>query len=241
MIGVISGSLPVGWGDPVRSFVAETPYGAASDALFEYAVDGKRFVTLARHGTPRQYAPHEINYLANVRALKDAGVDEIVALFTVGGIDPTLDTGGVVVPGQLIDYTWGRPQTYGGASFDAPVMHVVFDDPFDAGLQGRLVEAARASGHPAVAGGVYGCTQGPRLETAAEISAMAQAGCTVVGMTAMPEAALARELHLPYAAVCLVVNPAAGVGAIEHDEIMAAAASGAVVLSELVVRFLDGG
>jgi len=149
----------------------------------------------------------------------------------------TLEPGRWVVPDQLIDYTWGRPSTFGGVTHRAPVNHIEFAEPFDADLRERVLALTGAA-----SGGVYACTQGPRLETAAEIRRLDRDGCTLVGMTACPEAPLACELGLPYALLCLVVNPAAGVGeTISLEEISAVGRRGAEELEPLVDRFLDGG
>ena len=187
----------------------DTPYGRAADGFFRGILAGEELLVLHRHGQPRRHAPHAINYRANLWRLQALGVERLVATYTVGAIAARLLPGDLVVPGQLIDYSWGRAQTFddGGAT------HVDFTKPFDAELIAALAAAAQRATVQLAAGGVYGCTQGPRLETAAEIDRMERDGCTLVGMTAMPEAALARELGLPLAPLCIVVNPAAGRGA----------------------------
>ncbi|MFT3804082.1 MAG: S-methyl-5'-thioinosine phosphorylase [Burkholderiaceae bacterium] len=194
-----------------RREVVRTPYGDPSGPLTFGELEHVPIVFLARHGYGHTIAPHEINYRANVWALKRAGVDGIVSVATVGGIRADFGPGVLVVPDQIIDYTWGRRSTYFEGS-ENPVRHVDFTDPYDVGLRGRLLDAARAESIAVVDGGTYGCTQGPRLETAAEIRRLQRDGCDLVGMTNMPEAALARELDLPYAAVAVVVNHAAGKG-----------------------------
>jgi 5'-methylthioinosine phosphorylase len=161
---------------------------------------------VVRHGELHGIAPHEVNYRANLWALHQHGVRRCIAVNVVGAIEPELAPGELAVPHQLIDYTWGRAATYGG--HEAPV-HVEFADPFDVTLRRRVEAAAVTCGYTARRG-VYGVTQGPRLETAAEIDRMERDGCTMVGMTAMPEAALARELGMHYAICALVVNYAAG-------------------------------
>jgi 5'-methylthioinosine phosphorylase len=167
-------------------------------------------------------APHEINYRANLWALKEVGVTEIVAVAAVGGIDPNLKAGDLVVPDQLIDYTYGRNHTFFQGP-DQPVTHIDFTHPYTQSIRNTLINASRSVGHPAVDHGTYAACQGPRLETAAEIRRFAKDGCSIVGMTGMPEAALARELGIAYACLAVVVNPAAGVGdsaeAISLDEI----------------------
>lgn len=188
---------------------AATPLGDASAPVVEVELEGRRVLFLARHGQPHRIPPHRINYRANLLALQAAGATRILAINAVGGIDPALRTPSLVLPDQLIDYTWGRESTY----FDGiyrPLEHLDFSWPYDAALRQAVLQAALGAGLPLVDGGVYAATQGPRLETAAEIRRLAREGCTLVGMTGMPEAMLARELGLPYACLALVVNPAAG-------------------------------
>lgn len=188
---------------------AETRWGQASAAVQEGKLDGVPVLFLARHGNPHVLLPHQVNYRANIAALKNAGATAIVAVNAVGGITERCGSGALVVPDQLIDYTWGRDSTYfdGG---DGPVTHVDFSWPFDTALRLQLVDAFEQLQMEPVNGGCYGATQGPRLETAAEIERMERDGCDIVGMTGMPEAVLARELEVPYAMLSLVVNPAAG-------------------------------
>ncbi|MCM5569181.1 S-methyl-5'-thioinosine phosphorylase [Burkholderiaceae bacterium FT117] len=213
MLGIIGGSglaRLAGLGNPRRS-IARTPWGDPSCALTFGELDGREIVFLARHGYGHTIAPHEINYRANVWALRDAGVEGVVSVATVGGIGSEYGPGAIVVADQIVDYTHGRRGTY----FDGPnqpVTHIDFTEPYDRALRARLLAAAARAGETAIDGGVYGCTQGPRLETAAEIRRLARDGCDLVGMTGMPEAALARELDLPYAALCVVANHAAGTG-----------------------------
>jgi|TARA_R110002073_G_scaffold2938_3_gene19227 5'-methylthioinosine phosphorylase len=186
-----------------------TRWGKASSDVVFGELAGQPVLFLARHGDPHVLLPHQVNYRANIAALKEAGATAVIAINAVGGISPAADSGVIVVPDQIIDYTHGRDATY----FDqgqTPVVHVDFSWPFDAPLRERLVAALKKVDAPYVDGGCYGATQGPRLETAAEIRRLEQDGCTIVGMTGMPEAVLARELALPYAMLSLVVNPAAG-------------------------------
>ena len=187
---------------------AETPFGPAAHGCFRGDLAGAPVVILQRHGAPRSKAPHAINYRANLWRLKNLGVERIIATYAVGGIDPALQPGALAIASQIIDYTWGRAHTFD----DSGATHVDFTEPFDADLSRRLRLAAQRIGVELVAGGLYGCTQGPRLESAAEIDRLERDGCRLVGMTAMPEAALARELKLPLAGICLVVNEAAGRG-----------------------------
>jgi 5'-methylthioadenosine phosphorylase len=196
--------------DNMRREVVRTPYGDPSSPLVFGHFDGAPIVFLARHGHGHTLAPHVINYRANLWALKQVGVSRIISVATVGGILPELGPGGLVVPDQLIDYTYGRSNTYFDGP-DAPVTHVDFTHPYSQPLRDRLIQCAKLHQMPLAESGVYGCTQGPRLETAAEIARMARDGCTVVGMTGMPETVLARELDLPYATLAVVANHAAGV------------------------------
>jgi purine nucleoside phosphorylase len=185
----------------------KTPYGEPSSAVLTLDVGGVRVACIARHGESHTYAPHEINYRANLWALEQRGVRSCIGINTVGTIDAGLLPGELAVPDQLIDYTHGRAATFGGAG--APVRHIEFAEPFSPRLRGRIAAAAADCGF-AVRAGTYGVTQGPRLETAVEIERLARDGCAMVGMTAMPEAALARELDVEYAICAVAVNYAAG-------------------------------
>lgn len=187
-----------------------TPYGDPSAPLQAGRLHGREVVLLARHGRPHRIPPHQINYRANIDALHQCGVRAIVAINAVGGIHHDMGAGRLVVPHDIIDYTWGRAHTFSDGESGRPLVHVEFGEPFDGALRRRLVNAAALVGVDARAFGVYGATQGPRLETAAEIRRLERDGCDLVGMTAMPEAALAREAGIPYAMLCVVANPAAG-------------------------------
>ena len=188
-----------------------TPYGEPAGPLIFGRVGRREVVFLARHGEGHRFAPHEVNYRANLWALKDAGVLEVLSVATVGGIRASLVPGALVLPDQIIDYTWGRHATYHEGP-GAEVNHIDFTEPYSHALRGRIREAARACGEKLIDGGVYATTQGPRLETAAEINRLERDGADIVGMTAMPEAALAREISLEYAAIAVVANYAAGRG-----------------------------
>lgn len=195
-----------------RRQVVRTPYGDPSSAItFGKINGGKEVAFLARHGFGHTLAPHRINYRANMWALKEIGCTAVLSVATVGAISPEFGSGQLVVPDQIIDYTYGRAHTFFDGK-DQSVVHVDMTWPYDAACRAALLEAAQALGVEARDGATYACTQGPRLETAAEIRRYGQDGCQVVGMTAMPEASLARELGLAYAALCVVVNDAAGVG-----------------------------
>jgi 5'-methylthioinosine phosphorylase len=185
----------------------KTPYGEPSSPVLTVRIGTTKIACIARHGEAHTLAPHEINYRANLWALQQRGVRTCIALNTVGAIAAGFVPGELAVPDQLIDYTSGRASTYGGAG--APVVHADFTEPFAPLLRGRLAAAIADCGLRPYAG-TYGVTQGPRLETAAEIERLARDGCAMVGMTGMPEAALARELDIDYAICAVAVNYAAG-------------------------------
>lgn len=192
-----------------RSHDVETPFGRPSRAIEEGMLGNVPLYFLQRHGSPGAIPPHRINFRANLWALQSLGVTDIVAINAVGGITSAMRPGRLVIPDQIIDYTWGREHTFDEGA-GGKLMHVDFSEPYDRTLRMDLIKIAGKEKIPHEATGVHGVTQGPRLETAAEIRRMARDGCDVVGMTGMPEAALARELGLAYASVCMVVNPAAG-------------------------------
>ena len=187
----------------------DTHWGAPSGPLQHGRYAGKPVVFLARHGNPHRIPPHEINYRANIRAMKDAGVSRIIAVNAVGSINNAMEPASLVLPDQIVDYTWGRPQTFFEGSLESTT-HIDFTWPYSASLRRHLLGSAREASTGLWDGGVYACTQGPRLETAAEINRLERDGCDLVGMTGMPEAALARELGIEYVSLCLVVNWAAG-------------------------------
>ena len=195
-----------------RKMSMRTPYGKPSAALVSGTIAGRKAVFLARHGDGHIFAPHEINYRANLWALRAAKVRNVVSIATVGGIRADLAPGTLAVPDQIIDYTWGRISTFGRAG-GRGVTHIDFTHPYCDAMRLRLLAAARAAGETVVTNGTYAATQGPRLETAAEIARLERDGADMVGMTGMPEAVLARELGLCYAAIAVVVNHAAGRGA----------------------------
>jgi 5'-methylthioadenosine phosphorylase len=205
-----SGLSKLGNMEVTRRKVARTPYGEPSGALTFGRIGGSDVVFLARHGYGHTIAPHEVNYRANLWALKDAGALEVISVASVGAIADH-PPGTLVVPDQVIDYTWGRASTYFQGQ-GAPVNHIDFTEPYSRTLRARILEASKDCGERVVDGGVYAATQGPRLETAAEIERLARDGATVVGMTGMPEAALAREISLEYATIAVVANWAAGRG-----------------------------
>ncbi|MEM1153665.1 MAG: S-methyl-5'-thioinosine phosphorylase [Pseudomonadota bacterium] len=189
----------------------DTPYGKPSAAISEGILNNICVYFLQRHGQEGRIPPHKVNYRANVWALQSLGVTEIVAINAVGGISKEMQPGRLVIPDQIVDYTWGRAHTFDEGE-EGPLQHVDFTEPYDRELRMALVSVAAAIGAECQATAVYGVTQGPRLETAAEIQRMAADGCDLVGMTGMPEASLARETGCSYASICMVVNMAAGLG-----------------------------
>ena len=213
LVAIIGGSglSQLGNMEVTQRRVARTPYGEPSGPLTLGRIKGREVVFLARHGYGHTIAPHEVNYRANIWALKDAGAESVVSVASVGGIRADIQPGMLVLPDQVIDYTWGRSSTFfEGAG--VPVNHIDFTEPYSRQVRKKLLKAASACGEKMVDGGVYGATQGPRLETAAEITRLERDGAHVVGMTGMPEAALAREVSLDYAAIAVVANYAAGRG-----------------------------
>lgn len=214
MLAVIGGSGLTQLSDleGIRREIVRTPWGEPSGPLTFGRIGCKDVVFLPRHGHGHTIPPHRVNYRANLWALaRAAGAEGIVSVASVGGITPRFAPGTLVVPDQIIDYTWGRQTTF-HENGDGQVVHIDFTEPYDRDLRKRLLAAAGRAGEAVVDGAVYGATQGPRLETAAEIARMERDGCDLVGMTGMPEAALARELAVPYAALCVVANWAAGRG-----------------------------
>ncbi|TWI53396.1 5'-methylthioinosine phosphorylase [Pseudomonas duriflava] len=192
-----------------ESITMDTPYGAPSAAIVKGHYAGREVLFLARHGHPHRIPPHQVNYRANIWALKQAGAEAVLAVNAVGGIHAAMESGHLCVPHQIVDYTSGRAHTFFEGDLEV-VTHVDFSYPYDEPLRQRLITALQQQGYSYSSHGVYACTQGPRLETAAEIVRLERDGCDIVGMTGMPEAALAREQDLAYACLALVVNPAAG-------------------------------
>ncbi len=211
MLAIIGGSglTQLASLDLIRREVVRTPYGEPSGALTFGRLCSQPVVFLARHGYGHTIPPHRVNYQANLWALREAKADAIISVASVGGIRADLCPGTLVVPDQIIDYTWGRKSSFHEGT-DEPVVHIDFTEPYDAAVRGRILAAAAAAGEKIFDGAVYAATQGPRLETAAEINRLERDGADVVGMTGMPEAALARELGIPYAAINVVANYAAG-------------------------------
>jgi len=208
-LGLIGGTGLDHWGTTTRSHDINSSYGQSSADLAEYQVGELELFFLPRHGEQHNIPPHAVNYRANIDVFRQIGVDGIVAVNAVGGITPQHQPGSLSVPDQLIDYTWGRDHSY-SLTADDELLHTEFAGPFEGRLRSQLLRAAAVAGVNVTDGACVGVTQGPRLETAAEIRRYGQDGCDQVGMTSMPEAALAREAGLDYACLCINANWAAG-------------------------------
>ena len=202
----------------VESHRPVTRYGAPSGPVRVGTLAGRRVAFLARHGEGHSVPPHKINYRANLAALKALGAGRVLALNTVGGIGERFGPRVLACPDQLIDYTWDRVSTLCEEE-GTDVLHVDFGDPYTPGLRAEILRAAAKASVAVVDGGCYGATQGPRLETKAEIARMRRDGCDLVGMTGMPEAGLAREFGLDYACLAIVANWAAGAGPHPDEQI----------------------
>ena len=200
--------------------IISTPFGEPSAPVVIGNLEGMRVAFLARHGIGHHLNPSEVNYRANIWVLKEAGVKNVIAVNAVGGIHADMGPGCLVIPDQIIDYTWSRTNTFFEDSLST-VVHVDFTEPYCEVVRQHLIKGARKADLALIDQATYGATQGPRLETAAEVDRLERDGCDIVGMTGMPEAVLARELDLCYASVSLVVNRAAGrgTGAITMEEI----------------------
>ena len=235
LLGVIGGSGLYGLSASGRPKAVSTPWGPASGPTVIHEVGGG-VAFIARHGADHSIAPHRVNYRANIHALREAGCDRVLAVSSVGGIAPACQPGKLVVPDQLIDYTWGREMTFQGEG--DPVRHFDFTDPYSPDWRGKVIGALNELEIEFVDGGTYAAVQGPRFETAAEIRRLAADGCHIVGMTGMPEAILAREAGLDYAAVCPVGNLAAGIATDElsMDDVIGAVGSGMERVTSLITN-----
>ncbi|MGH8442626.1 MAG: S-methyl-5'-thioinosine phosphorylase [Nevskiaceae bacterium] len=221
-----------------RAQPVSTPYGDPSAPLTYGRVAGREVIFLPRHGEGHKIPPHLINYRANLWALKDAGVRSVIAIASVGGIARSMKPAAVAVPDDVIDYTWGREHTFCDG-VRAPLRHVEFNQPYAPVLRRALLAGAKKARVRLADGGVMGVTQGPRLESPAEIRRMKRDGCDMVGMTGMPEAALAREAGLDYATLAVSVNWAAGLGSGDiHGEIERSVAEGMRKVQAVLARVL---
>jgi 5'-methylthioinosine phosphorylase len=216
-----------------------TPYGSPSADFITGELYQKEVIFLARHGNPHTIAPHKINYRANIWGLKQLGVEQIVAIAAVGGITEEMTPAHIAIPDQIIDYSHDRKHTF-FEDENYPVTHIDFTYPYSQKLRSALITAAAKANIKISPIGTYGCTQGPRLETAAEIKRMERDGCDLVGMTGMPEAALAKELGIDYAAISVIANWAAGktAGEITMTEIMQHLHTGMANTAELLKAFI---
>ena len=219
--------------------LSDNRFGAPSAPIRRSEFHGHNILSIARHGEPHTISPHAINYRANLLALQEAGATAIIALNTVGVISDIRASGEIAVPDQLLDYTWGRKHTIydDGDAID----HIDFTHPFSSNLRRELLDAANHADIDCYDGGVYAATQGPRLESAAEVDRLERDGADYVGMTAMPEAALARELGLSYVCLALIVNKAAGRGDTPiHDDVEASTVSARTLAESLLQQFFKG-
>lgn len=218
----------------------DTPWGEPSSEIIVAELKGKPVAFLARHGLSHTIPPHKVNYRANLWALKECGVKNIIAVAAVGGITEKMSPESIVIPDQIIDYTYGRKHTYFEENLQS-VTHIDFTEPYSALIGKKLIAAAKKLSMSVESSGVYAATQGPRLESAAEIERLKRDGADIVGMTGMPEAALARELGLEYACCALVVNWAAGCAGttrIEHEEMQLIVDKGMIRLKALLLESL---
>jgi len=234
--GLIGGTGLDHWGATTSLHNIHSSYGRPSAQLAEYSIGDLQLFFLPRHGELHNIPPHAVNYRANIDAFRQLEVDGIIAVNAVGGISPRHRPGTLSVPDQLIDYTWGRAHSFSLSAGD-DLVHIEFAGPFDGRVRPGLLRAASAAGVDVTDGGCVGVTQGPRLETAAEIRRYAQDGCDLVGMTSMPEAALAREAGLDYACLCINANRAAG---LEEEPVSMEAINATLVDAMVRVRKLLG-
>ena len=212
-----SGFESASFGQAVAEHFPQSALGDPSSKILEFGSDANKFYWLRRHGEQGDIAPHRINYRANIQGLAELGVTQIIAVNSVGGISAGCKAGVLAIPSQIIDLTWGRESSFYDGDY-LPLKHIDFTNPFDAALSENLRSVAENLSISIVSPATYACTQGPRLETAGEIRAMAIQGADIVGMTAMPEAALARELDMAYCSICPIINAAAGLGEGPLDE-----------------------
>ncbi len=208
-VGLIGGTGLDNWDFVEDALQIETPFGSTTGRIGVFGFPRARLLFLPRHGAAHTVSPHKVNYRANLFALRQAGAEIIIAVNAVGGITSKFSPGTLVVPSQVVDYTWGRAHSFSDHT-DFPLIHFDFTEPFSAGLREELLSAGKAAGVELVDGACIAVTQGPRLETAAEIERLEEDGSDLVGMTTMPEAALAREIGLDYASISVVSNWAAG-------------------------------
>jgi len=218
----------------------ETPFGSPSAPYVIGSINGKEIIFLARHGNPHIIPPHKINYRANIWGLKQLGVSEIIAVAAVGGITSEMAPAHIALPDQIIDYSYGREHSFFSDNLEC-VTHIDFTFPYNEKLRQSLIKIASSKHISLTKTATYGCTQGPRLESAAEITRMERDGCDLVGMTAMPEAALAKELDIAYASIAVIANWAAGKseGEISMQEIEYFVQKGMENVSQLLKTYIS--
>lgn len=245
LYAVIGGSGLYSLGDDFveesKSYV-ETPYGTTSAEIIRGTWQNKLVVFLARHGESHHIPPHQINYRANLYALKQQGVTHVIAVNAVGGISPNYAPETIALPDQIIDYSWGRAHSFSDAD-NGEVQHIDFTYPYSPPLRAMIIKSSNDAKIKLQSSGVYGCTNGPRLETKAEIIKMSRDGCDMIGMTGMPEAALARELGIEYASIALVVNWCAGVNEPDRANLESTDSenAGPKITMEQIMRVLEQG
>jgi len=239
-LGLIGGTGLDHWGRPVRSHALESRYGQPSASVAEFHFGNLCLYFLPRHGEQHQIPPHAVNYRANIDIFRQLEVTGIVAVNAVGGIGSEHVPGSLAIPDQLIDYTWGRDHSFSLLAGDE-LRHIEFAEPFDDRLRVGLIRSAIGAGVSVIDGGCIAVSQGPRLETAAEIMRFKRDGCDLVGMTTMPEAALAREAGLDYASLCVNANHAAGLGAepVSMEAIEDTLTTAIVNVRSLLARFFE--
>jgi 5'-methylthioinosine phosphorylase len=242
MKAVITGSgfESASFGEALAEHLPQSSLGELSSKILEVKSNDSSFFWLRRHGETGAIAPHRINYRANIQALAELGVTQIVAVNSAGGISNECKTGVLAIPDQIIDMTWGRDTSFFDGDY-LPLKHIDFTRPFDPALSQRLQEAAEHWSLDTVSPATFACVQGPRLETAAEIRAMAIQGADIVGMTVMPEAALAREMNITYSSICPIVNMAAGLGEglLDEAELRARANQMVGSITQVILKVLQ--
>lgn len=239
MLGIIAGTglYNLSWLKDTSKQLVDTPYGKPSGPLV--ISQNQQLYFMARHGDTHNIPPHKINYRANVQVMADTGVKKIILINTVGACDQFNEPGSIVMPDQIIDYSYGREHTFFD-ELDSFNNHIDFTLPFSESMRSAMLAAAKTENIQIENGGTYGCTQGPRLETAAEIKRLKNDGCDLVGMTLMPEAALCRERNIETLSLCVVVNAAAGVAAngIAFEDMVSAMEQGVAKVERLLYRFV---
>jgi 5'-methylthioadenosine phosphorylase len=238
-IGVIGGSGFYSLLEQAETLRVDTPYGEPSGEVTVGSLAGRRVAFLPRHGVDHRFPPHRVPYRANLWALRSLGVRQVVTGSAVGSLLAELGPGALVLPDQILDRTWGRPHTYSDG--ERGVAHLSFSDPYCPVGRASAQRAAQAAGLPLTGSGTLAVINGPRFSTRAESLDYRRSGATIIGMTAMPEAALARELALCFTSLCLVTDHDAGVEVghgVTHAEVLETFAANLPKLRELLVATL---